>query len=412
MGRRRRQDQHLWLIRADAHRTTPHELETRRAAFSILVEGLQPYAFLRAMWWNDCVTKGSQNRLFEEIMRIGDMIISMARESMAKAYSEIEPGTVISFDGSWDHRRRGSNCILAVFSCTTHKIIECALVSNKVGRRSENYCESPTMMEAKALSMVIPKLIQDPRIAGYVHDHDAKASKMIEDAGWNIKGYLDPGHCMKAFKKRLTKFEQENKGILKGIEGPLTRWMATLMKYDGPVEEKLSHWRNSVKHYMGDHSHCIHGRVPVHYWDRAGDVEAVAALKKFIASTEFILESSSTEFDTQSNESFHRTKLKYATKDVKWGRSWTSRMMCAVLDRNWPYWKLTLYERLGLPKLSTECERLLRNYEDERLARKLFIHSDEHRAKKMRERLAIPRPVAHNRHEILLYEYELPPERE
>ena len=85
-------------------------------------------------------------------------------------------------------------------------------------------------MEAKALSLLIPKLRQDERIVGYVHDLDAKASKMIEDAGWEIKAYLDPGHCMKAFKKRLTKFEGENHGILKGIEDPSTRWMATVMK--------------------------------------------------------------------------------------------------------------------------------------------------------------------------------------
>ena len=324
----------------------------------------------------------------------------------------IEPGTVISFDGSWDHRRRGSNCILAVFSCQTHKIIACEMVSNKTGTSSENFCESPTMMEAKALSLLIPKLSQDERIVGYVHDHDAKASKMIEDAGWQIKGYLDPGHCMKAFKKRLSKFEEENHGILKGIEGPLTRWMATLMRYDGDVEEKLRLWRNSVKHYMGDHSECIHGHVPVHYWDMATNAEAVAALKKFITSTEFIIESCSTEFDTQSNESFHRTKLKYATKDVKWGKSWNARMMCAVLDRNVPYWKLQLYDELGLPKLSTLCRSYLELQEESRLQRNLEIHSDEYRKKKMKERKEARRPVARNRREILLYEYEIQPQHE
>ena len=38
-----------------------------------------------------------------------------------------------------------------------------------------------------------------------------------------------------------------------------------------------------------------------------------------------------------------------------------ARMMCAVLDRNEVGWKLRLYERLGLPKLSKEnYDRLMR----------------------------------------------------
>ena len=51
----------------------------------------------------------------------------------------------------------------------------------------------------------------------------------------------------------MKKFEEENHGILKGIEGSLIRWMGTVMHYDGPVEEKLELWRNCVKHYIGPH---------------------------------------------------------------------------------------------------------------------------------------------------------------
>ena len=91
------------------------------------------------------------------------------------------------------------------------------------------------------------------------------------------------------------------------------------------------------------------------------------ALKKFVNSTEFIIESCSTEFDTQSNESFNRTKLKYATKDVKCGKSWEYRMMCAVLDRNEEYWKLELYDRLELGERSADCRSFLMMWEDARL---------------------------------------------
>ena len=215
---------------------------------------------------------------------------------------------------------------------------------------------------------------------------------------------------VKAFKKRLTKIEGENHEILKGIENPLTRWMATVMKYDGTIDEKLRLWNNAVRHYMGDHRECLHGAVPVHYWDKAADPSAVAALKTFITSTQFIIESSSTEFDTNSNESFHRTKLKYATKDVKWGKSWRYRMMYAVLDRNEEYWKLILYSRLGLGVMAPECRRMLVIYEDARLMRKRYIHSEEYKAARLRERKEARKPKPPNRREILLYEYEIQPE--
>ena len=410
MGKLKRQRRHLRDLIWKRQETHPKVLEARRVAFSILIEGLQPYSFLRGLAWNDCTIQRPK-LVFKEMMNIGDEIIQMARHSMEKARESITPGTVISFDGSWDHRRRGSNCILAVFSCQTQKIIECQVVSNKVAPTSENFCESPTLMESKALSLVIPRLKGDDRICGYVHDLDAKASKMIEDAGWEIRGYLDPGHCMKAFKKRLTKFEEENHGILKGIEGSLIRWMGTVMHYDGPVEEKLELWRNCVKHYIGDHTHCLHGHVPVHYWDKATEKGAVDALKKFVTSTEFIIESCSTEFDTQSNESFNRTKLKYATKDVKWGKSWEYRMMCAVLDRNEAYWKLKLFDRLQIGEMTVECRSYLMMWEDARLRRKRLVHSEDYKKKRMKERKEAQKPRPMNRREIILYEYEMPPQQ-
>ena len=131
MGRHRRQTQHLRMICPRRREPSPKVLETRRVAFSILIEGLQPSAFLRGMWWNDCICEGNA-KLYKEMANIGNAIISMAEESMEKAMNEITPGTVISFDGSWDHRRHGSNCIHAVFSCQTQKIIQCQLVSNKI----------------------------------------------------------------------------------------------------------------------------------------------------------------------------------------------------------------------------------------------------------------------------------------
>ena len=128
MGKLKRQRRHLRDLIWKRQETHPKVLEARRVAFSILIEGLQPYSFLRGLAWNDCTIQRPK-LVFKEMMNIGDEIIQMARHSMEKARESITPGSVISFDGSWDHRRRGSNCILAVFSCQTQKIPLCTLDS-------------------------------------------------------------------------------------------------------------------------------------------------------------------------------------------------------------------------------------------------------------------------------------------
>ena len=61
-------------------------------------------------------------------------------------------------------------------------------------------------------------------------------------------------------------------------------------------------------------------------------------------------------------------------------------MICAVLDRNEVGWKLQLYEKLGLPKLSEENYERLMRLENARIARKLWVDSDRYRAWQLDER--------------------------
>ena len=54
---------------------------------------------------------------------------------------------------------------------------------------------------------------------------------------------------------------------------------------------------------------------------------AMQALKGFLDATQFVIEKCCGIYSTQSNESLHRRKLKFATKDVKWGFTWHARAM-------------------------------------------------------------------------------------
>lgn len=368
-------------------RSKPIDLDAARLAFSILVEGAQPEKTLKLLAWNDLRCK-KRDKMYKAMKVIGQEIIALAEESMDYERKNLPEGAVIGFDGSWNHRRRGTNCLFSVICRQTGRVIESITVSNKIEKTSPNFCEHSNLMESHGLRMAVEKLKDFPQIVGYVHDNDGKARKVIEQSGWGIKEYLDPGHALNCFEKKLKKFNKLHPQLLRGIEGSLRKWIRALLKFDGTTEEKMQLWENSVRHYMGDHTLCNHEDREFAVWDKAADPEAINLLKSFLESTKFILEYCKTEFDTQANESLHKLKLKYATKDVKWGDSWKARMMCAVLDRNCAHWKLLLYERLGLPRLSEETKIFIQTEEDKRIQWKLYVHTDVYREKRYLERKA------------------------
>ena len=363
----------------------PVDLEARRLAFSVLVEGCRPEQTLHLLRWLD-MGPDSRRKFYNELFTVGEAITALARSSIEYERSQIPPGSIISFDGSWDHRRQGSRCLFTVICQQTGKIIESVTISNRADQTLETFCLHSNLMEAHGLRIAVDRLKDLPQIVGYVHDNDAKATKIIQDAGWQIQQFLDPGHALKCFERRLQKLNTTNPHLLRGIEASLTRWLKSLMHLNAPIEDKKKLWLNSVKHYMGDHRECLHEQRECRLWDKAADAEAVKAFKAFLESTEFIIEYCNCEYDIQSNESLHRLKLKYACKDVNWGDTWTARMMCAVLDRNMYNWKLYLYDQLGLPELSTESRRQLQLYENQRISRKLYVHSDAYKEKQHLER--------------------------
>ena len=245
-------------------------------------------------------------------------------------------------------------------TCQTKRIIESLVVSKNLPETSENYCEASNMMESLGLSLVIPRLRNNPNIIGYVHDNDGRARKMIGEAGWNIREYLDPGHAVKSFNRKLQNFNRKNHQVLKGIEESLRRWLYTLLKSGLPTEEKVRQWQNCIRHYAGDHSLCTHGDVSTTTWGLATDPDAVVLLKKFLDATQFIIECCVPQIHTNAIESFHNVKSKFASKEVRWGFSWEGRMMAAVLDWNYPEWPAELFLRLGLDEIETTCAKSIK----------------------------------------------------
>jgi hypothetical protein len=252
--------------------------------------------------------------------------------------------------------------------------------------RVNGYAYAPQNLEVIVVIHLLPELMQLPQIVGYVHDNDAKTQKVIRDSGWGIQEFLDPGHAGKSFQKAVQKasFNED-------ISSRLRRWMRQLLREpDLTKDQKLDAWRNTIYHLTGYHENCpfSHGPVRITIDQHQGDL--IALVIEFLRKTERILECCDSGFTTQINESFNRAKLKYATKDQKWGFPWDARMVCSVLDRNRPSWKLNLVDRLALPPIAAEVRLCFEHDERLRLGLVQRYQSDEYiKARKQARQAAL-----------------------
>ena len=374
------------LVRGRAEaRARRRVIDPRQLAFSIIVTGSEPGKVQDVFLWND-LELPSQNDLNTAVQEVCRRIKAMARESMDQVKASLDSPTCISFDGSWEHRRNASRCLFTVIQQGTGKVIDSVVISRKVAKDDPTFCSAPNMMESRGLALMINRLRDNENIVAYVHDNDAKARKMIQRSGWQIKEYLDPGHVFKAFERKLQKFNSKNGRILKEIEGSLKKWLRTVVKSSKDADTKAEMWKNCVGHFIGDHQHCHHEPKECKLWSFHNNANAVKLLKEFLESTEFIVRTVSPEFSTQTNESLHLLKARYANKDIRWGPTWDARVMAAVLDRNVPYWKERLYVEMGLPPLSPVNLLKLRREEWERIQRKRLVHSEQYIAVQFAQR--------------------------
>ena len=65
------------------------------------------------------------------------------------------PETVISFDGTWEHRRNSSSCLVTVIEQKAGRVMECVVIGRKVREGDPTFCLEPRKMEGIGLARVI-----------------------------------------------------------------------------------------------------------------------------------------------------------------------------------------------------------------------------------------------------------------
>ena len=386
MGKAKRKT-HLCRMNALKRRKTNRHLMAKQLAFSLIITGSHPMQTLNLLSWNDFERDFTINELYNELRMICDVIKREAEHSMNRAFQNILPGTFISFDGSWEHRRNSKRCLTCVIDQNTQKVVMARIIGSKSDVDKNEYCRFAQNMECKAMELMIPVLRENRNIIGYVHDNDAKTRNLIRQMDWQIIEKIDPGHLLKSFDRKVINFNKKYNNVLNEIQKGLRKYLKSLLYLsNASSNEKIGYWHSALHHFYGNHEFCPFAHKETKIWALSNCPESIQLLKKFLESTEFILECADPLYSTQINEAFHRIKLRYASEDVKWGFTWEARMCCAILDKNESHWKQKLYNFLRLPELSVANRLFLENEEYLRIARRNQYHSQEYLESKRMER--------------------------
>ena len=294
--------------------------------------------------------------------KVGQLIIACAHKNIEKYRNKMSNQTVISIDGSWDHRRNGKFCLVEAFDLEQGKIIDYEVIERSSQNNSDESFYGPSnQMEIEGVKKIVARLNSTQKIIGYVHDQDSKTSNFIREH-WNITEYIDVNHARKSLANYLDRFrfkDTTNKkvNILRGVKKNILSYYDLLIHSNLSAEEKVEQWFNAVEHYNGNHTKCMHKpyrtkeeelrNLPK--WARSMSSEKSDALRKCLNDTLKYLRNVNPKYTTQINEALHGVKAKMARKDVAWGGGWRIRMALAVLKVNEPtYWIELILRSVGL----------------------------------------------------------------
>ena len=270
-------------------------LNTLQFAYSIIIHGLS-YMSTALCFLENNIIPPCHTSFYSHLDIIIDKIIEIAYECVFYEKSLMGLNTIISMDGSWDHRRRGKNCIVVIIDQMRKKIIDFEVIRKSTKSYPTDYHGSSQNMETEAVKRISKRLKSDYRIIGYVHDKDSSVSAFMR-RNWPLPEFLDRNHSVKCLSSRFYIVEnicgKQNKLFIH-----LFNFMNFLISLPCTPTQKVNYWLNAADHYCGKHKHCIKHRESQFTWEYAKSSTAVKALKTFfIKNFIYIITMCSTFFD-------------------------------------------------------------------------------------------------------------------
>ena len=113
--------------------------------YSVIVEGLI-YSVARRLFAHNEIEVPGKNEFYELQQKISAELIQMTRERVKIERLKMLPGSLVSIDGSWDHRRNGSMCVVTMIDKRTNKIVDFEITT-----KPKQYVEGNTTVASSKL---------------------------------------------------------------------------------------------------------------------------------------------------------------------------------------------------------------------------------------------------------------------
>jgi hypothetical protein len=322
-------------------------LNARKFAFSILRSGASFAKVSDVFLWHN-IHLPSKSRLYAVQKEFFKPIRRHCLAQCQHWRDQMAEGAVVAFDGAWSHRRCAKECVVILIDCGQKRIVDFQIVTKSKCGVAGNFRGSSNGMELAGLRKIIERWKDNTKVRGCVHDNDSKATQAIKEAGWEIEQMYDPNHVVKQFERRWNSCDTRS---LRGLHAKLLMWFRYLIRSDFSVEEKQGYWMNSLEHFKGDHTKCPRQHpTGDHSHPITTHSAAESQLREVLDRTVELLARARTGFDTQLNESCNSLKAKFANKDTSWKCSWSSRVLCALMQVNSvENWRIELADVCDMP---------------------------------------------------------------
>ena len=285
----------------------------------------------------------------EAMETILPVLEDMAHESASEYAENLEPGAVISLDGSWYHRRHGHMCILDVIDIKTRKIVDFEIVTKKSVKRNGDTDSAPEALEGVAFQLMVNRLKENKNITEVVKDGDVAIDSMIHKAEWNVKITKDPNHELKHFEKKFFSIVDSRRKDFYGLGKPILNRLKQIL-YCNPNQVNriicISYLFYEVLHHPFIKTPQGHLR-PWRYANIAEDQILLNKVKEYCLdiSRRFVR-----GHTTNYNEAFHALKARFVPKNFNLGNTGRARLLACILEYNDKHdWLEILYQRLGIP---------------------------------------------------------------
>ena len=331
---------------------------------------------------------------------IARRLINAAKKAIKKAASNIKKNPSLATDGQWNHKRNGSAANVTTVDTDQNKVVAWSHVAKSKGSFQGNYSGSSNNMESAGVKDNLQQLAPyiGDKSPTMIHDHDNKTSTILKNAGFHIEESLDPGHAKQELQRAANShFEQcaqdlfyrknpdlqdvpigkkTKKGRKKGssyftitecrrvflnLIAHIMQFFTYLVLNVKDKDEREEQWLNSLNHYLGDHTNCVHpadmdspkrGRPKKKeekertYWEwNEGKNDEILQknLKDFLEKTTPLVRNTGQK-RTQQCESVNAKIANCAPKNRVFSASNEARAAAAIGKKNDPHFETTFIE--------------------------------------------------------------------